>query len=42
MNYNKLWILLKGHIETKNSHGKQELLKVMRDLEIQEVKSSNE
>lgn len=36
MNYNKLWILL------TRSHGKQNLLKVMRDLEIQEVKSSNE
>lgn len=40
MNYQKLWVLLMEHIANKNSHGKNELLTFMRELEIEEVKNS--
>jgi hypothetical protein len=37
MNYEKLWFLLKAYINTKNSHGKNELKSEMERLEIQEA-----
>lgn len=38
MNYEKLWFLLKDYINSKNSHGKNELKTEMEKLEIQEAK----
>lgn len=40
MNYQKLWVLLMEYIAGKNSHGKNELLTLMREMEIEEVKNS--
>ena len=41
MDYQKLWILLMEYVSSKNSHGKNELLNKMRELEINEVKQLN-
>lgn len=38
MDYQKMWFLLKEYIESKNSHGKNELTKKMVELEIKEAK----
>ena len=41
MDYQKIWFLLKEYIESKNSHGKNELAKKMMELEIKEAKEEN-
>lgn len=38
MNYEKIWFLLKDYINSKNSHGKNELKAQMEKLEIEEAK----
>lgn len=35
MNYELLWFQLKKHIQIKNSHGKNEILNKMMDMEIE-------
>lgn len=37
MDYQKMWFLLKEYLRTKNSHGKNELLEKMIDLEIRQA-----
>ena len=39
MNYEKMWFNLKKYINTKNSHGKNELKTEMENMEINENQS---